>query len=139
MNEQNNRYTAQELRQTAEMDFHVTKLGLDDRPDLTDEIRAMLRQAADTEEELAELRDQVNRDFGESVSLKARLETIVKECEKMRDGFSKRMRSFTGMFALNMRNIYMGKIEIVDDILRTARGESDSDNSSSYTDDVLNT
>lgn len=50
------RYTSQELRQTAGMDFYATKLGLDDRPDLTDEIHSMLRQAAETEEENAVLK-----------------------------------------------------------------------------------
>ena len=68
-----NRYTAQEMREVLNTSWH----------DLDREmVHDMLRQAADAEDELAELRDQVNRDFGESVSLKARLEAVVKECEK---------------------------------------------------------
>lgn len=67
------RYTAQEMREVLNTSWH----------DLDREmVHDMLRQAADAEDELAELRDQVNRDFGESVSLKARLEAVVKECEK---------------------------------------------------------
>lgn len=35
------------------MDFHAVKLGMDDRPNLTEEIRGMLVQAAESEKKLA--------------------------------------------------------------------------------------
>ena len=68
------RYTAQEMRDEA------NRLAEGEKNCTGGESKhiSMLRQAADAEEELSELRDQVNRDFGESVSLKARLEAVVK-------------------------------------------------------------
>ena len=127
------RYTAQEMRQTAGMDFYATKLGLDDRPGLTDEIRSMLRQAADAEEELATLKGKScpyalpggecsaeDRHFQrtvelerENAQLKARLEEVVKIAKnsgwRLRDCDSESHRE-THNFAIR-------------EILRAARGE----------------
>lgn len=41
------KYTADEMLQVASMDFHAVKLGMDDRPNLTEEIKGMLLQAAE--------------------------------------------------------------------------------------------
>ena len=83
------RYTAQAMRDAAdtmdeclrEMEDGNSMYWRDDHI-TSEDWKAMLRQAADAEEDLAELRDQVNRDFGESVSLRARLDAVVKECER---------------------------------------------------------
>lgn len=40
-------YTAEEMLEVASMDFHAVKLGMDDRPNLTEEIKGMLLQAAE--------------------------------------------------------------------------------------------
>lgn len=135
MNKQR-KYTAQEMREKVKSIEQFPMMGLELTSKEKLELAAMLSQAADAEDDLRTMRstwltpETSKALFNDCVSktsdladLKARLEAVVKECEKMRDDFSKRMRSFTGMFAQNMKNIYADKIEIVDDILRTARGE----------------
>lgn len=103
------RYTAQELHEQSRW-FHY-RAACFPMNRAFDVAEKMLQQAADTEEELAELRTQ--------------LAAIEKKCEKMRYDLSERMHSFTGAEASNMRNIYKVRIQVIDDILRTARRRID--------------
>lgn len=140
------RYTAQEIRAVADTPIYI---GNDCANRTQRLMRDMLRQAADAEEELAKVKasknrwmqyqetatgernaciDELRKKDAEIKQLKAQLGAVVKECEKMRDDFLKRMRSFTGMGASNMKNIYKDKIEVVYDILRLARGELENEN-----------
>lgn len=134
----NKTYTAQEMREAAECleTFDFANLKVDNNG-----VGEMLRQAANAEDELRTVKstwltpetskalfNDCESKTKDLADLKARLEAVMKECKKMRDDFSKRMLSFTGMGASNMKNIYKDKIEVVDDILRLARGEPENEN-----------
>lgn len=99
------RYTVQELRGASDNILSVHRaagiqfVGADNN--LTKVVKSMLRQAADAEEENAQF--------------KARLDSVVKECEKINEE------------KFRMNEVLAAK-GILNRILRAARGESENEN-----------
>lgn len=126
------RYAAQEMRELSNRiwDYEKMSSGLEltinaeDYVDCeaTQNLIAMLRQAADAEEELAkyksaymELMTDSAKLIVENAQLKARLEAVVKECEKINEE------------KFRMNEVLAAKV-ILNRILRAARGESENEN-----------
>lgn len=139
MSEQKKKYTAQEMRKASSK---TTVLSTTNRPDVESwivEAMAMLRQAADAEEELTKLHDELKDAkmtcstekcpfdldtlkkandglYNEVKSLKARLTAVVKECGKWKwadDNWCTSMKDAT-----DTHN------RCIDRILRAARDEA---------------
>lgn len=132
-------YTAQELREEAD------QFDDSDRPywfsaDDWNKISAMLRQAADAEEELAKVKaskdrwmqyqetaagernaciDELREKDAENAQLKARLEAVVKECENIRVRCDKQMMFCHSIY----KESILAKKSVANAILRAARGE----------------
>lgn len=149
------RYTAQEMKNAA-------KELSDLRPVDRMRIAAMLRQAADAEEELEKVRaskerwmqyqetaagernaciDELRKKDAEITQLKARLGAVVKECEKQipecRGEDCKCNPTDSGYCDENCHDEIIVHTAVTA-ILRAARDESNSNNSSSYIDDIYN-